>query len=70
MSTAKDADELKQQGVIEAAADPNSKITAEDAEKSIVERSRNAGIPAFQFDPDATPEQKRAQARAVSTLPC
>lgn len=65
MST-KDADELKQQGAIEAAQDPESQVTADQAQKEIVERSKNAGVPAFQFDPDASPEEKREQARAVS----
>ncbi|KAH8737653.1 C2 domain-containing protein [Ilyonectria robusta] len=65
MSTAKEASELKQQGVLEAAADPQSSVTADDAQKAIVEASKNAGVAAFTFDPDATPEQKRAQARAA-----
>ena len=64
--SAKDARELKTQGVLEAADDPNSKVTADDAQKAIVEQSKNAGVAAFSFDPDATPEQKRAQAQAVS----
>ncbi|PHH90809.1 hypothetical protein CDD83_2608 [Cordyceps sp. RAO-2017] len=57
--------ELKAQGAIEAAEDPESLVTADDAEREIVELSRNAGVAAFNFDPDATPEQKRAQARAA-----
>ena len=65
MSTAKEAEELKQQGVIEAAADPETSVTADDAQKKIVEASRNAGVAAFTFDPDASPEQKKAQAKAV-----
>lgn len=63
------AAELKTQGVVEAAQDPNSSITAEDAEQRIVAESKRAGVAAFSFDPEATPEQKAAQARAVST-PC
>lgn len=59
--------ELKQEGAIEAAEE--NMISADDAEKEMVEQSRNAGIPAFKFDPDATPEQKRAQAQAVSFSP-
>lgn len=58
--------ELKQQGAIEAAQDPESMVSADDAQRRMVEESKNAGIPAFTFDPDATPEQKRAQAQAVS----
>lgn len=65
MSTAKEADELKQQGLVEAAADPQTNVTADDAQKKIVESSRNAGVAAFTFDPDASPEQKKAQANAV-----
>lgn len=70
MSTAKEVNELKQQGVVEAAADPESSVTADDAQKKIVESSRNAGVAAFTFDPDASPEEKKAQAQAVcpSTL--
>lgn len=56
--------ELKQQGAIEAAEE--NLVSPEQAEKQMVEEAKNAGIPAFTFDPDATPEQKRAQARAVS----
>jgi hypothetical protein len=56
--------ELKQQGAIEAAEEDI--VTSEAAEKEIVKESKDAGIPAFAFDPDATPEQKRAQAQAVS----
>ncbi|KND94987.1 Uncharacterized protein PYUK71.03c [Tolypocladium ophioglossoides CBS 100239] len=63
--SAKEAHELKAQGAIEAAENPESQVTADDAQKEMVEQSRNAGIPAFTFDPDATPEQKRAQAQAA-----
>jgi hypothetical protein len=69
MSTAKEADELKQQGLVEAAADPQTNVTADDAQKKIVESSRNAGVAAFTFDPDASPEQKKAQANAVCPSP-
>jgi hypothetical protein len=65
MSTAREAEELKQQGVVEAAADPQTNVTADDAQKSIVQASRNAGVAAFTFDPDASPEQKKAQAKAA-----
>ena len=58
--------EIKAQGAVEMANDPNSSVTANDAEKKIVEESQKAGVAAFHFDPDATPEQKAAQARAVS----
>ncbi|KAJ4326786.1 Tricalbin-2 [Fusarium piperis] len=65
MSTAKEASELKQQGAVEAAANPESSVSAADAQKEIVEESRNAGVAAFTFDPDASPEQKKAQAKAA-----
>ncbi|KAI0446692.1 C2 domain-containing protein [Xylaria telfairii] len=64
MATAQQASELKQQGAIEAARDPASSVTADDAQRKLVEESRNAGVAAFTFDPDASPEQKRAQAKA------
>lgn len=64
MATQAEAAELKQQGAIEAAQDPNSKVTAEDAEKKILDEAKKAGSAAFEFDPDASPEEKRAQARA------
>jgi hypothetical protein len=63
--TAREAEELKLQGAIEAAQNPESQISAEDAERELVSKSRNAGITAFQFDPDASPEEKRAQTKAV-----
>ncbi|KAK4129332.1 tricalbin [Parathielavia appendiculata] len=65
MATAQAANELKQQGAIEASRNPNSNVTAEDAERKIVEDSRQAGVTAFTFDPNASPEEKRAQARAA-----
>jgi len=58
--------ELKQQGAVEAAQDPESSVTANDAQHKIVEESKKAGVAAFTFNPDATPEEKAAQARAVS----
>ncbi|TVY45679.1 Uncharacterized protein LSUB1_G000436 [Lachnellula subtilissima] len=58
------APELKVQGVEESARDPHSSTTANDAQRKMVQESQKAGVPAFTFDPDATPEQKAAQARA------
>jgi hypothetical protein len=58
---ASQAGELKAQGA-EATRDQN---IAEDVERKIVEESKNAGYQAYQFDPNATPKQKSAQARAV-----
>nr|CDP22608.1 Putative tricalbin [Podospora anserina S mat+] len=65
MATAVAAAELKQQGAIEAAQDPDSKVTADDAQQKIVEESRRAGVTAFTFNPDASPEEKKAQAQAA-----
>jgi hypothetical protein len=67
MSLNSQAAELKTQGVVEAAQDPNSSVTAADAEKKIVDESKKAGVAAFEFNPDASPEEKAAQARAVSS---
>ncbi|KAH8754241.1 C2 domain-containing protein [Hyaloscypha finlandica] len=64
MSLPTSAAELKAQGVIEAAQDPNSSVTADDAQQKIVTESKKAGVAAFTFNPDASPEEKAAQARA------
>ncbi|KAI9802260.1 MAG: hypothetical protein M1825_002981 [Sarcosagium campestre] len=58
------AAELKQQGAVEAAQDPNNNVSSLDAERKIVDETKKAGYQAYQFDPNATPEQKAAQARA------
>lgn len=65
MATMQRASELKQQGVLEAAQDPNSSITPEQAEHRVLDEARKGGSAAFKFDPDASPEEKAAQARAV-----
>ncbi|KAF7531281.1 hypothetical protein G7054_g9026 [Neopestalotiopsis clavispora] len=64
MATEQSALELKQQGAIEAAGNPDSAVTSEDAQRKMVEESRNAGVSAYTFDPDASPEEKRRQIRA------
>ena len=61
--------ELKQQGAEEAARDPNSKVTADDAERVILDESKKAGAVALQFDPNATPAEKAAQAKSVRPDP-
>lgn len=66
MATEIAANELKQQGAMEASRDPGSSVTADDAEKKILEETKAAGVDAFRFDPDATPAEKKAQAREVS----
>lgn len=63
-ASASSAAELKTEAAVEMANDPNSSVTADDAQKKLVAESRKAGVAAFSFDPDATPEQKAAQARA------
>lgn len=65
MATAAKEGELKTQGVIEAAQDPNSNVTAKDVETKIIDESRKAGVPAFHFDPDASAEEKKAQIKDV-----
>lgn len=60
------AKELKQQGAVDAAQDENGQVTAQDAEKVMIDESKKGGAAAFQFDPDASPEEKAAQAGAVS----
>jgi Ca2+-dependent lipid-binding protein len=64
MATESRANELKSEGAFEAARDANSSVTAQQAEKTAVDEARKGGSAAFQFDPDASPEEKRAQARA------
>lgn len=64
--TAKGVEELKAQGVVEAAQDPNSRVTAQDAEKALKDHAQAGGAAAFEFNPDASPEEKAAQAKEVS----
>ena len=58
---------MKQEGAEEAARDPNSSVTADDAERVMVDESKKAGAVALSFDPNASPEEKARQAKAVST---
>jgi anthranilate/para-aminobenzoate synthase component II len=58
--------ELKSKSAVEAAQDPNSRVTAQDAENVMAAESKKAGIAAYQFDPNASPEEKAAAAHAVS----
>lgn len=57
--------EVKQELAVEAARDPNSNFSAQDAQRVIVDESKKAGAPAFQFNPNASPAEKAAQAHAV-----
>ncbi|KAL5334880.1 C2 domain-containing protein [Aspergillus crustosus] len=63
-----DAAELMQRGAIDtaeaAAHDPQSHLKPETVEKQLVDETRKAGLPAYQFDPDASPEDKAAAAQA------
>ncbi|OTB02287.1 hypothetical protein M426DRAFT_24771 [Hypoxylon sp. CI-4A] len=65
MATEREASELKQQGALEASRDPEINVTSDDAQRKLVEESKNAGVAAFTFNPDASPEEKRAQAKAA-----
>ena len=60
--------ELRQQGAVEAARDSQNSVDAEDAEHKLVQETKKAGLDAYQFDPDASPEAKAAQARSVSDI--
>ncbi|KAF2124600.1 tricalbin [Dothidotthia symphoricarpi CBS 119687] len=58
------ASESRIEGAVEAARDPRSDVTAQAAENKMLQQARLGGSAALQFDPNATPEQKRAQARS------
>lgn len=60
--------EDKQQAAIEAAQDPSSPMTADKANQIVRDQAKAAGAQAFSFDPHASPEEKAAQARAVSSI--
>lgn len=61
--------ELREEGVIQAATelqqDPESKVNPDTVEQTLVDESRKAGAAAYQFDPDASPDDKAAAAEAV-----
>ena len=59
------ASELKSQGAVEAAQNPNSHVQAEDAEKTLLDEAHKSGSAAYHFDPNATAEEKAAAAKAV-----
>ena len=65
MASQLNAAELKAQGVQDAARDPNSNVTSSDAQKVMGDESKKAGIPAYSFDPDASPKEKAAAAGAT-----
>lgn len=68
-SVAAEKTELKEEGIIEAATelaqDPQSQVNPDTVEETLVEKTRAAGVPAYQFDPDASPEDKAAAAESV-----
>lgn len=63
------AGELRSQGAERATQDSNSNVSAHDAEQTMHNESRKAGSAAFQFDPNATPAEKAAQAQLVCLAP-
>lgn len=65
MATTGREGELKTQGVIEAAQDPNSNVTSTDVETKILDEARKAGVAAYHFDPNASAEEKKAQLKDV-----
>lgn len=67
MATGAQEAELKQQGAFEASRDPANPVSAEDAERKAMTESKKAGVQAYSFDPDATAEEKAAQAKSVSS---
>lgn len=56
--------ELKQQGAFEASRDPTNPVSAADAELKALTESKKAGVAAYAFDPNATSEEKAAQAKS------
>ncbi|KAJ6151775.1 hypothetical protein N7470_006903 [Penicillium chermesinum] len=54
--------EMKMEGIVDAASelaqDPQSKVNPEMVEEALVKEVREAGVPAYQFNPNASPEDK------------
>ncbi len=61
--------EQKEQQAIDAAETSFQNTQAgtnpDKVEQQLVDDTRKAGLPAYQFDPDASPEEKAAEAEAV-----
>lgn len=53
----------------ESPATDAARPAPEAIEQKLVDESKKAGVPAFQFDPDASPEKKAEQAKMVRRLP-
>lgn len=68
-SAAAEKTELKTEGIVDAATelakDPQSKVNPDVVEEAMVKEVQEANVPAFQFDPNASPEDKAAAAKAV-----
>ena len=64
-----DKTEMKMEGTIEAAQelhqDPQSHVNPETIEQKVVDDAKEAGAAAYQFDPDASPEDKANAAKGV-----
>jgi hypothetical protein len=66
-----DADKtgMKMEGTIEAAQelqqDPQSHVNPDVIEEKVVKEAQQAGSAAYQFDPDASPEDKAIAAKEV-----
>lgn len=69
MATAAQEAEIKQQGAFEASRDPTNPVSAADAEAKAMTESKKAGVQAYSFDPNATAEEKAAQAASVRSAP-
>lgn len=56
--------EQKLQDAVEATQNADN-VSPEATEKAMIDEAKKAGAEAFQFDPDASTEQKASQAKAV-----
>jgi hypothetical protein len=63
------ASELKQQAIIDKARDPESSVSPAAAKEAIVQEATAAGGAAYNFDPNATKEEKAAQLDSVRPRP-
>lgn len=61
--------EKKLEGAIETAQelheDPQSHVNPDTVEQKVVDDAREAGVAAYQFDPNASPEDKANAAKGV-----
>lgn len=61
--------EMKMEGTIEAAQelhkDPQSHVNPDLIEEKVVKEAQQAGAAAYQFDPNASPEEKANAAKGV-----